>query len=75
MNKGQFIGSLFDAGIWIALGVFVQFFQARQVKKRIELGKEKPEMAEKLKKNGWWFGWLLILFGIIKMAGVFLGES
>jgi hypothetical protein len=75
MNKGQFIGSLLDAGFWIALGVFVQFFLARHVKKRIKLGKEKPEMAEKIKKNGRWFGWLLMAFGVIKLVGVFLGWS
>jgi hypothetical protein len=73
MNKGQFIGSLLDAGFWIVLGVFVQFFLARRDKKRIELGKEKPEAAEKIKKNGRWFGWLLMAFGVIKLTMVFLG--
>ncbi|HSY17921.1 MAG TPA: hypothetical protein VK815_06275 [Candidatus Acidoferrales bacterium] len=75
MNKGQFIGSLLDAGFWIAFGVFVQFYLAKHIAKRIEQGKERPEMAEKIKKNGRWFGWLLMALGVIKLVGVFLGSS
>ena len=72
MNEGQFIGSLLDAGFWIALGVFFQFFLTGYVAKRIELKKEKPEMAETIKKNGRWFGWLLMALGVIKLVRVFL---
>jgi 4-hydroxybenzoate polyprenyltransferase len=75
MNKGQFIGSLIDAGFWIAAGVFVQFFLARHIQKRIEQGKETPDKAERIKKNGKWIGWLLILLGVVKLTGVFLGHS
>jgi hypothetical protein len=74
MNKGQFIGSLVDAGIWIAAGIFIQFFLGKYVQKRIEQGKEKPETAERIKKNGKWIGWLLMAFGAIKLIGVFLGH-
>ncbi len=68
MNKGQFIGALIDAGFWIALGVFIQFFLPGYIQKRIAQGKEKREMAEKIKKNGRWAGWLFILLGV----GMFL---
>lgn len=75
MNIGGFIGSLIDAGIWIALGIWVQFYAARYIQKRIEQGKEPPEKAERFKRNGKWFGWLLILLGIVKLVGVFLGHG
>jgi hypothetical protein len=75
MNKGQFIGSLLDAGFWIAAGVFIQFFLAGYIKKRIAQGKETPDKAKRIKKNGKLIGWLLILLGIIKLVGVFLGYS
>lgn len=75
ISTGQFIGSLLDAGFWIAAGVFIQFFLARYIQKRIELGKEKPEMAERIKRNGKWAGWLLILLGVVKGVGAFLGHA
>jgi hypothetical protein len=72
MNRGQFIGSLLDAGFWIGAGVFVQFFLAGYVQGRIKQGKEKPEMAEKIKKNGRWAGWLLMLLGVVKFVEALL---
>jgi len=75
MNTGQFIGALIDAGIWIAFGVFIQFFAPRYIQRRIELGKEPPEKAERFKRNGRWFGWLLIAFGVIKFVALFLEHT
>jgi hypothetical protein len=75
MNKGQFIGALVDAGFWVAFGVFVQFYAPKYIQKRIEQGKETPDKAARFKKNGKWIGWLLIAFGVIKLVGVFLGQT
>ncbi len=68
MSKGQFIGALIDGGFWIALGAFIQFFLPGYVQKRIAQGKEKPEMAEKIKRNGRWAGWLFMLLGVFWIA-------
>jgi hypothetical protein len=70
MNKGQLIGSLVDASFWIAAGVFIQFYLARYMQKRIEAGKEKPEAAERIKKNGKWAGWLLMALGVTKIVSI-----
>ena len=48
---------------------------ARHIQKRIEQGNETPDKAERIKKNGKWIGWLLILLGVVKLIGVFLGHS
>ena len=65
MDKVQLIGALIEAGCFVAFGVFIQFFLAGYVKKRIAQGKEKPEMAERIKKNGRWAGWFWMLFGVL----------
>ena len=75
MTKAQLIGALIDAGFWIAAGIFIQFFLPKYIQKRIEQGKETPDKAERIKKNGRWIGWLLIAFGLIKLVGGFLGRS
>jgi hypothetical protein len=36
MTKAQLIGGLIDAGIWIAAGIFIQFFLPKNIQKRIE---------------------------------------
>lgn len=52
MSTGRLVGALIDGGFWIAVGVFIQFFLPGYIKKRIVQGKEKPDMTEKIKKNG-----------------------
>ena len=64
MSIGRIIGALIDGGIIIAFGIYIQFFLPRHIQKRIAQGKEKPEMAEKIKKNGKWAGWFFILLGV-----------
>jgi hypothetical protein len=64
MSIGRIIGALIDGGIFIASGMYIQFFLSGHIQKRIAQGKEKPEMAEKIKKNGKWAGWLFMLLGV-----------
>jgi len=72
MIKSQLIGTLVDVGVWMAMGLIVLFFLPKYYRRRVELGKERPELSVSIKKPCKWAGLVLIAVGMIKLLDLFL---
>ena len=69
ISTGQFIGGCVEDLILVGVGVWVVWFWPRRVHRDIESGKT-PEAdgLAKLKKFNPRFGYLIIIFGLVRIA-------
>ena len=69
ISTGQFIGGCVENLIWVGVGAYVVWFWPRGVRRAIELGKTTEEQgAAKLKKFNPRLGYLIIIFGLVRIA-------
>jgi len=69
---GQLIGECVEALVWFGVGVYLVWFWPQRVHRDVQLGKLSAEEAQrKLKKFNPRFGYLVMLFGLVRVAGAF----
>ena len=69
IGTGQFIGGCVEDLIWVGFGVWVVWFWPRRVRRDIVSGKTTEMNGEsKLKKLNPRLGYLIIIFGLARIA-------
>ncbi len=69
IGTGQFIGACIDSGFWMCAGGYIVWLWPRRVRRDIESGKiTAEEGAAKLKKFNPRLGYLVILWGLVRMG-------
>jgi hypothetical protein len=70
IGTGQFIGGCAENLIWVGAGVYVVWFWPRRVHRDIQSGKTlEVDGLAKLKKFNPRLGYLIIIFGLARIAG------
>ena len=69
IGTGQFIGGCIGDLFWVGVGIYVVWFWPHRVRRDIASGKT-PEAdgLAKLKKFNPRFGYLIIIFGLVRIA-------
>jgi hypothetical protein len=69
MNTGQFIGGCVEDVVWIGVGAYVAWFWPRRVRRDVRLQKISEQRAlAKLKKFNPRLGYLIIIYGFVRLA-------
>jgi len=69
IGTGQFIGGCVEGLIWVGVGVWVVWFWPHRVRRDVKSGKFTEEEGQaKLKKLNPRFGYLIVIFGLVRIA-------
>jgi hypothetical protein len=72
IGTGQFIGGCIEDVIWIGVGAYVVWFWPRRVRRAVQAGTISDEQGQaKLKRFNPRFGYLIVIFGLVRLADEF----
>jgi hypothetical protein len=70
---GQMIGEAVEALMWFGVGAYLVWFWPQRVRRDVQSGNLSASEADaKLKKFNPRFGYLVMIFGLVRVAGAFL---
>lgn len=70
ISTGQLIGECVEAALWVGVGIYIVWFWPRQIQRQVQVGKISHEQGQsKLKKFNPRFGYLVMLFGLVRFIG------